>query len=272
MTERAMPARRRPRRFWHAGPALLAGGVLILIFLAAILAPAVAPHDPYDQDIVGRNLLPPGFLKAARPSYVLGTDALGRDLLSRIMFGARVSLLVGTVAVAVSGTLGVTLGLVSGYYGGRPDRLLMRLAEVQLSFPFIQLAISVIAVQGAGLRNIILVLGVTGWVTYARIVRGTVLTVKTLDFVTAAKALGAPDRRIIVRHILPNVLGSVAVIATFSFAQMILAEAGLSFLGLGVQPPSPTWGGFLAEGRLYLAYAWWLTAFPGLAFMLTVLS
>jgi len=260
------------RRFWHAGPAVLAGLALVVIFLVAALAPVIAPHDPYDQDILGRNLLPPTFLEGGRRAFVLGTDALGRDLLSRLIHGARTSLLVGVVAVAVSGTLGVGLGLVSGYYGGRIDRLLMRLAEVQLSFPFILLAIAVIAVLGAGLRNIILVLGVTGWVTYARIVRGTVLPIKTLDFVSAARALGAPDRRIIFRHILPNVMGSVAVLGTFSFAQVILAEAGLSFLGLGVQPPAPTWGGTLADGRLYLATAWWLTVFPGLAIMVTVLA
>lgn len=259
-------------RVWRAGPAFFAGMALVLIGLGSIFTPWIAPHDPYDQDIVGRNLRPPGFLEGGLRAYPLGTDALGRDLLSRVMHGARVSLLVGVVAVVVSGTLGVTLGLVSGYYGGRTDRLLMRLAEVQLSFPFILLAISVIAVLGAGLRNIILVLGVTGWVTYARVVRGTVLPVKTLDFVSAARALGAPDHRIIFKHILPNVLGSVAVISTFSFAQMILAEAGLSFLGLGVQPPTPTWGGTLAEGRQYLSNAWWLTVFPGLAIMCTVLA
>lgn len=272
MSSPSVGARRLSRQIWQAGPALVAGLALGLILVTAILAPLIAPHDPQDQDIVGRNLLPPGFLNGGHSGYPLGTDALGRDLLSRIMYGARISLLVGVVAVVVSGTLGISLGLVSGYYGGRADRLLMRLAEVQLSFPFILLAISVIAVLGAGLRNIILVLGVTGWVTYARIVRGTVLPVKTLDFVSAARAMGAPDRRIIIRHILPNVLGSVAVIATFSFAQMILAEAALSFLGLGVQPPTPTWGGTLADGRQYLASAWWLTVFPGLAIMVTVLA
>lgn len=203
---------------------------------------------------------------------MLGTDQLGRDVASRILFGARVSMLVGILAVGISGTLGVTLGLVSGYLGGWAEVVIMRIADVQLAMPWILLAILIVAVVGAGLQNVILVLGVVGWVTYARIVRGSVMVLREKEFVEAARALGAGSGRIIIRHILPNVFSPIVVIATFNVASAIIGEAALSFLGLGVEPGIPTWGGMLADGRAYLASAWWLATFPGLAIMVSVLG
>lgn len=248
------------------------GAVVVLgVGLCAVLAPRLAPLPPNAQDLHAR-LRPPAWQEGGTFPRLLGTDQLGRDVLSRIIFGARVSMLVGLMAVAISGTLGVALGLVSGYAGGWADIVIMRLADVQLAMPFILLAILIVAVIGAGLQNVVIVLGVAGWMTYARIVRGSVLAVREKEFVEAARAIGAGSLRVIARHILPNVLSPVIVIATFNVANAIIAEAALSFLGLGVEPSIPTWGGMLAEGRTYLASAWWLATFPGLAIMVSVLG
>jgi peptide/nickel transport system permease protein len=241
------------------------GAVLGLLAAVAILAPWLAPRDPIQNDLA-RSLQAP--FQAGAP---LGTDHLGRDILTRLLYGARVSLVVAVVAVGISGLLGVLLGLLSGFYGGPVDSAIMAVADVQLSFPFLLLVVSVVAILGPGLVNVVLVLGVTGWVAYARIVRSTVLGLRGAEFVVAVRAAGARDRRVLLRHILPNVLSPILVVATFSVAQMIVWEAGLSFLGLGVQPPTPTWGGMLSDGRQYLATAWWIATFPGLAIMLVVL-
>jgi len=205
-------------------------------------------------------------------AHPLGTDTLGRDVVSRLLYGARVSLSVGFSAVILAGTLGVALGLVSGYYGGRLDDALMRLGDVQLAFPALVLAIAVLAVVGSGLGNVVLVLGVTGWVTYARIARGETLSLRHREFVEGARALGARDTAILWRHVLPNVLPSITVVATFSVARTIIAEASLSFLGLGIPPPAPSWGAMLDEGRNYLTTGWWLALFPGLAILAVVLG
>jgi peptide/nickel transport system permease protein len=202
----------------------------------------------------------------------VGTDAIGRDILSRIIYGARVSLAVGLVSVAVSGASGTALGLVAGYYGGWWDELVMRLADLQLSFPFILFAIVVIAVLGPGLSRIILVLAVTQWASYARLVRSETLVVREADYIQAARALGVSDGRIVWRHVLPNALGAVSVLATLSVANNILLEAALTFLGLGVDPSVPSWGGMLADSRNYIQTAWWDSTFPGLAIMLTVMG
>ncbi len=204
--------------------------------------------------------------------YPLGTDTLGRDVLSRLLYGARISLIVGLSAVCISGVLGVSLGLLAGYYGGRLDDVLMRLGDIQLAFPILVLAIAVLAVLGASLGNVILVLGISGWVTYARIVRGETLSLKQREFVEAARAIGSPDGSIIWYHILPNILPPVTVVATFSVARVIIAEASLSFLGLGIPPPTPSWGAMLDEGRNYITTAWWLALFPGLAILFLVLG
>jgi peptide/nickel transport system permease protein len=205
-------------------------------------------------------------------THYLGTDPLGRDLMSRLMFGSRISLLVGFTAVMIGGTLGLCLGLLSGYYGHWLDDIIMRVADIQLAFPSILLYIAVLAVVGPGLVNVIVILGLTGWVVYGRVTRGQVLSVREQEFVQAARSIGCRDSRIIWKHVLPNVFGALIVVGSFAVASNIIAEASLSFLGLGVPPAVPTWGIMLAEGKEYLRDAWWPVTFPGLAIMLTVLS
>jgi peptide/nickel transport system permease protein len=248
------------------GLVIVAGSVVL-----AIVAPALAPSDPVRNDLLER-LVPPMWMEGGSGRHPLGTDTLGRDVVSRLLYGARVSLVVGFSAVVVAGALGLLLGLVSGYYGGRLDDLLMRVGDVQLAFPALVLAIAVLAVVGSGLLNIVLVLGVTGWVTYARIARGETLSLRHREFVEGARALGAGDAAILWRHVLPNVLPSITVVATFSVARTIIAEASLSFLGLGLPPPAPSWGAMLDEGRNYLTTGWWLALFPGLAILAVVLG
>jgi peptide/nickel transport system permease protein len=248
------------------GLVVVAGSALL-----AIVAPALAPADPVRNDLLER-LVPPMWMDGGSGRHPLGTDTLGRDVVSRLLYGARVSLVVGFSAVVVAGTLGLLLGLLSGYYGGRLDDLLMRLGDVQLAFPALVLAIAVLAVVGSGLLNIVLVLGVTGWVTYARIARGETLSLRHREFVEGARALGAGDAAILWRHVLPNVLPSITVVATFSVARTIIAEASLSFLGLGLPPPAPSWGAMLDEGRNYLTTGWWLALFPGMAILAVVLG
>jgi peptide/nickel transport system permease protein len=244
--------------------------LLVLFVFTAVAAPLLAPYDPAAGDL-GTRMLTPRVLGGDTPN-LLGTDQLGRDILSRMIYGARVSLVVGLTAVAFAGTLGVGLGLLSGYYGGRVDAVIMRLADMQLAFPGILLAIAILAVLGQGLMNVIIVLGIGGWTGYARIVRGQVLSQKERDYVVAARALGVPARRIIAMHLLPNCITPAVVLATFAVAQAIIAEAALSFLGLGVGVSVPTWGNMLADGRSYLGNAWWLATFPGVAISLVVLS
>ena len=245
--------------------------IVLLNIVVAILAPLLAPHDPLDQDIT-RRLQPPAWLAGGSVEYLLGTDQLGRDVLTRIIYGSRISLLIGFLSVAVSLPIGVGLGLLGGYFRGRLDDAVMRLADVQLAFPFILLAITIAGVLGPSPRNVILILAVGGWVAYARVTRGQVLGLREKEFVEAARALGMRHGRILVAHILPNILTPIIVLATFAVAQMILLESSLSVLGLGVQPPTPSWGGMLNDGRAYITIAWWLTTFPGATIMLTVLG
>ncbi len=245
--------------------------VVAATVVAALVAPALAPADPVRNDLLAR-LTPPAWLPGGSWQHPLGTDTLGRDVVSRLLYGARVSLIVGLSAVVVAGVLGLALGLVAGYYGGRLDDGLMRLGDVQLAFPALVLAVAVLAVVGSGLGTIVLVLGVTGWVTYARIARGEALSLRHREFVEGARALGAGDMAILWRHVLPNVLPPITVVATFSIARTIIAEASLSFLGLGLPPPAPSWGAMLDEGRNYLTTGWWLALFPGLAILVVVLG
>jgi peptide/nickel transport system permease protein len=245
--------------------------VVAVVALTALVAPWLASFDPAEQDI-GDRLKPPGWRDERGRVRPLGTDHLGRDLLARVIYGARPALMVGFAAVLISGLLGLGTGLLSGYFGGRIDDLLMRVGDVQLAFPFILLAIAVIGVLGPSLPVIIIVIGVSSWVIYARVVRGAVLSVREREFVQAARALGARDGRVVVRHVLPNVLAPWLVVATLDMARVIVVESALSFLGLGVQPPTPTWGGMLADGRVYITTSWWLATFPGLAILVTVLG
>jgi peptide/nickel transport system permease protein len=248
-------------------------GALVVTAAAilAILAPAVAPTDPIKNSLLDR-LTPPMWAEGGSARHPLGTDTLGRDVASRLLYGARVSLIVGFTAVVIGGAVGVLLGTLAGYYRGWLDDVLMRIGDVQLAFPLLVLAIGVLSVLGASVLNVILVLGVSGWVQYARIVRGETLSLTQREFVEAARALGAADREIVWRHVLPNVLPPVTVVATFSVARVIIAEASLSFLGLGIPPPGPSWGAMLDEGRNYITTGWWLALFPGVAILLLVLG
>jgi peptide/nickel transport system permease protein len=246
-------------------------GLLGLVLVAAVVgaaaaAPLLAPYDPAASDFAA-SLKPPG-----TPGHPLGTDQLGRDLCSRVLYGARVALFIGLCTVLLTALAGSLLGLVAGFVGGWPGAVIMRVADVQLSFPFVLLALTINAIVGLGLRNIIVSLSVAGWVVYARVVRGEVLSVKQRDYVQAAAALGVGRRRVLFRHILPNVAPSIIVVASLQFSQFIVAEAAISFLGFGVQPPTAAWGSMLSESRDFLYVAWWLAAFPGAALALTALG
>ena len=276
----ARPARRRRDALRRAVKSLvrarwpvLALVVLSIVGFAAVAGPSISPLDPNRQNIIQRLQEPMKPDRQGRTPFLLGTDGLGRDVLSRLIYGARISLLVGFIAVCIGGTLGTTLGLVAGYFGGKIDDIIMRFADIQLAFPFILLAIMFLVVLGPGLVNLVLVLGIGQWVTYARIARAQTIAQREREYVEAAHALGARTASIIFQTILPNILAPLTVIASFNVASVILSEASLSFLGLGVPPTVPTWGGMLNESRDQLiAGRWWLAVFPGAAIALTVLS
>jgi peptide/nickel transport system permease protein len=241
-------------------------GLTLAALLAALGAPWLAAHDPLRTDFA-QSLKPPG-----APGHVLGTDQLGRDLLARVLHGARLALFIGGCTVVLTALVGGALGLVAGFIERWPSTVLMRIADVQLSFPFILLAMTINAIVGLGLRNIILSLSAAGWVVYARVVRGEVLSVKQRDYVHAAAALGMSRTRLLLRHVLPNVAPSIVVVASLQFSSFIVAEAAISFLGFGIQPPTPAWGSMLSESRDFLYFAWWLALFPGGALALTALG
>jgi peptide/nickel transport system permease protein len=239
--------------------------------LSGCLAPNITPYDP-SRAMVQDRLKPPMSFDSAGNLHLLGTDTLGRDMLARVLFGARVSLLVGLSSVFIGGAIGIPLGLMGGYWGGLFDDVMMRVADVQLALPGMLVHIAVLAAFGGGLTNIIVILGVTGWVSYARLVRGQVMALRQTEFVEAAHCVGANSMRIMFRHLLPNVMGPVIVIASFSVARNIIAEASLSFLGVGVPASVPTWGSMLSEAREILRLAWWPATFPGLALVFVVLA
>lgn len=240
--------------------------MLALLLVAAVAAPYLAPHDPLAQNL-RKRLIPP-FAVSGHP---LGTDQLGRDILSAIIFGGRISLSVSALAVLLSGSIGVLLGLLSGYYGGWVDDVISWFVNLQLAFPSLLLAITIAAVLGPSLRNVVAVITITSWMVYARVVRGEVLAIREREYVEAARAVGCRTLRLIFKYILPNVFAPVIVISSFQAAHALVTEATLSFLGLGVQSGA-SWGRMLADGRTYLATAWWLATFPGLAILLIVLS
>ena len=258
--------RRLARLRWGVG----AAGVLLLIIVTTVFAPVISPYDPLAVDIRHR-LSPPAWMEHGTVEHVLGTDQVGRDLLARMIYGGRVSLLVGVAAVVISATIGVLLGLGAGYFGGNTDWTIMTVINVMLTFPFVLLALAVIAVLGPSLINMIFVLGVAGWPIYARVIRAETLALREREFVLAGRALGMSHPRLVFRQILPNLVSTIVVIATLQVAQVIILESFLSFLGLGVQPPTPAWGNMLGEGRLYMLNSWWIATFPGLAIFLTTL-
>ncbi|CAH1662498.1 ABC transporter permease [Chelatococcus asaccharovorans] len=249
-------------------------GILILLLLVAgaLLAPTLGLPDPVRGDLRAR-MAPPTWTGLFAPgAHPLGTDQLGRDILSRIVYGSRITLTIGAYAVVLGGIVGVMLGIVAGYCGGITDRLLMRLVDIQLAIPLMLLALLVVAALGPSLTNLVIVLALTSWIRYARIIRGQVLALREREFVQSARTIGASTAQIMLRHILPNVMTPALVVATLELARIIIMDAALSFLGLGVQPPAASWGRMLAEGRVYISTAWWVVTFPGLAIMLTVLS
>ncbi|KFC74758.1 Peptide transport system permease DppC [Bosea sp. LC85] len=259
----ARPRRLALSRWWPVA-------VIALVVLAAILAPWLAPYDPNAQNLAGR-LKPPGTVSRSF-HYWLGSDELGRDLLSRIIHGARVSLIVAFASVILSGTVGTVLGMIAGYRRGLVEIAVMRVVDVFLSIPAVLLAIITVAVLGPSLVNVIMVLALTRWPRYARVAYSQTLSVATMPYVRLAALMGAGAGRILFRHILPNIIGAVSVVATLEFGLMVLFEAGLSFLGLGVQPPTASWGAMLSTGRNYVATAWWAATLPGLCLFVLVLA
>ena len=245
----------------------LAAGVLLM----GLLAPFISSHDPLNQDLLAR-LARPSWLSSGNPDYVLGADGLGRDVWARIAYGARASLLVGVSATVLATIFGSILGLLAGFHGSWVDKLIMRLTDIQMAFPSILLALAIMVMLGAGLINLVIVLAVASWVLFARVIRAEVLSLREREFIQASIALGAGGSRILLIHLLPNVFGSIMILATVTLARVIIAEASLSFLGLGIPPPNPSWGNMLADGRQYLAIAWWASTFPGLALMATVVA
>jgi peptide/nickel transport system permease protein len=257
--------------FARRNPLVLVGGaILLVVVLASVCAPLLTASDPVRPSF-GQRLRAPWGL-GGTPGQPLGADNLGRDIYARLLYGGRISLVLATSAVILATGVGVLVGLLAGYLGGTLDDIVMRLADVQLTFPVIMLAIAIVAVVGTSPLALVGVLALSGWVLHARTVRANVLTIRDLEYVDAAWALGASHRRVVLRHVLPNTLASILVIASSQFATMVLLESGLSFLGMGVQPPQPSWGAMLAEGRDYLSNAWWLATMPGAAISLVVLG
>ena len=271
-SERRTGVRRALRSLLKDRVAVFGIVILLTMTVAAVFAPAVAPYDPEWQERSDRLVAPLTRGEASGNFYLLGTDPLGRDILSRMIYGARVSMLIGFLSVALAAPAGVLLGLLAGYSNRWIDDAIMRIGDVQLAFPFILLAMVIVSVLGPSIRNLIFVLAISGWVIYARVVRGQVLRLKEMEFIQAATASGCSRWRILFRHLMPNALTPVIVLVTFGLASMILLESSLSFLGLGVQPPTPSWGGMLNESRNYISQAWWASVMPGVAIMITVLS
>ena len=251
--------------------ALLAACLLSVILVCALFAPHVAPSG-YDEQNLAERLKPPLWRSETHRLHILGTDELGRDLFTRIVYGARISMLVGLSGVLMGSLVGTLLGLLAGYFGGWLDTLVMRVGDIQLAFPYLLLAIALLAVIGPSLPALIAVLGIRTWVVYARTIRGSVLALLGREFMQAAEVLGARAGRMLFLHLLPNVVAPITVLATVELGHLILLEATLSFLGLGVQPPMPSWGGILSAGRVYMTNAWWIATFPGLAMLLAVLA
>jgi peptide/nickel transport system permease protein len=244
---------------------------LAIFFFTVVFAEVISPHDPYEGNLMNTTL-PPAWEEDGTMEHLLGTDMLGRDVLSRLIYGSRISLLISVGCISIYGTIGVTLGLISGFTGGRTDMLIMRLADFWLSLPGIIMLFMIAAVTGPSARAIVLTIGIMGWPNYARIVRGECLSLKQRDFVKLARIAGCGNFRIMFSHVLPNVVNTIIIMATIEIGGIIVLTAAMSFLGLGTQPPSCDWGLMLAEGRQYITYAWWLITFPGIAIVIAVLG
>ncbi len=260
------------RRLRRRPLVVVCGSVNLLILLLAVAGPFLVPYAPTRQALGDALLPPPVLLRGGSWSYPLGTDALGRDIATQLVYSARVSIFVATLAVLGSLTLGTAVGLLSGFYGRGVDTLLMGLAEIHLAFPFILLALMFVSALGTGVLSVIVVLVLSAWPTFARMARGEAVSLREREFIVASRALGNRDGRIILRHLLPNVSNSMLVLAALMFGRMILLESGLSYLGLGVPPPTPTWGGMIFAGQSYLAVAWWISTLPGLLLTTTVVA
>lgn len=256
---------------WKKKVALIGGIILLSLVLVGSFAPVIAPYDPLKQELNIR-LSPPFWMTGAKPGHILGTDALGRDALSRLIWGARVSLMVAFGATIVSISIGAGLGLLAGFSGRKVDDLIMRLADIKLAFPFILLAIALVSVLGASLQNVIIVLGITSWAAACRVVRAEVLSIKEREYVVAARASGQRKWSILLGQILPNAATPIIVLATFDIGRFILWEASMSYLGLGVPPPTPSWGTMIADGQDYLSTAWWVATIPGFVIMFACLG
>lgn len=261
---------KRFKRVMRSPISWIAFSLITIFILCAVLSPVLAPHDAGAQNLRER-FLPPFWMEGGSLNHILGTDDLGRDILSRLIYGSRTSIAVGFLAACFSGGLGITLGLLSGYFS-KLDGIIMRIADIQLAFPQILLSLSIVAIFGGGFGKLILVLGITGWVSYARVIRSEVLSIKTSDYILAAQTAGIGEGRILLKHILPNIIARAVTISTFQMATAIITESSLSFLGLGIPPNIPTWGNMLQSGQLFVDSAWWLSFFPGLCIMLIVLS
>lgn len=282
MTAKAMPSVTPMSRVWHQiryavwwisrSKAAMIGIIIVgTAVVVAATADLIMPH-PYQEINLSMRLLPPFWVEGGTGQYPLGTDDLGRCLLSRIIYGTRTALIVGGLVTILAVAVGVFLGLISGYLGGVTDAIIMRLVDVQWSFPYFLLALAIMALLGPSFTNLIMVLTLSAWVSYARTVRGLVMSLKEEEFITAAISVGAKTPRILLRHLLPNSMAPILVLASFSLASIIITEASLSFLGLGVQPPTPSWGAMISSGRVYMFSVWWLVTLPGLALMLLVLG
>ena len=263
--------RRAIRELLRRPPALFGLFCSTVVIIWALMPGLFAPMDPLEQNL-DRYLKGPGYVDTLGRTYWLGTDQQGRDILSRVIWGSRISLIVGITTVVASGLVGVFLGILAGYHGGWIDTVISRIIDTLFAVPFILLAMSLVAILGASLQNIILAIALRTWIIYARVVRGEALSLRAQEFIAAAQAMGCGTTRILLRYLLPNVMASTIVVATLNLGRMIIIESSLSFLGLGVPPPTPTWGGMLAEGRAFLDTAWWIAFFPGVVLMLTVLG
>lgn len=275
LAEIATDAARSPRQLFRAAmkriPAVFAGIVLITFVVFAFTPVSWLPHDPRGGDLFSR-FIPPAFMEGGSSEHLLGTDVLGRDILSMLIAGTRYTLMIVFAAALIGMVIGVSAGLIAGYYQGWVSSLIMRLADIQLAFPVLVLLIAVVAAFGSSIPTLILILGVTAWAPYARIVRASVLSLKEKEFVEAARSIGLSNSKIILRHLLPNSATTIIIFATFELAQLVLIEASLSFLGLGIQPPTPSWGKMISESREYLYTGWWASALPGIFIVLAVLA